>query len=166
MATLHVTVGREITFTSSPDLPADFRRAIAADNTFPNPLHEKKPKLPPTVQAYYYNPITKEVALPRSYWPQLVARAAEFGVELTAVDTREDLPPVIQRQVAVAVDEIPLGLSILQEMIGGSLPTDWPVIDIRVIVTRHSPLTTEEPARSKEQPKQEPFPWEVDGRAD
>jgi hypothetical protein len=167
MVQLHVTVGREITFISSPDLPADFRRAIARDNTFPNPLHARKPALPPAVEAYYHNPITHEVALPRGYWPQMLARAEEFGVELVAtvlMEEGEQAPAIITRYAAVSLQDLPLGLSVLHDLVAGSIPIDWSTVNLQLTITRHKPLSPDahdNPPRPPVQLEYKPFPWEA-----
>ncbi|HYF77352.1 MAG TPA: hypothetical protein VD973_09485 [Symbiobacteriaceae bacterium] len=168
MVQLHVTVGREIQFISSPDLPADFRRAIARDNTFPNPLHQKKPAFPPTVEAYYHNPITREVVLPRGYWPQMLAQAEECGVDLVAtvlMEEGEQPPAVITRYAAVSLQDLPLGLSVLHDLVAGSIPADWGVVNLQLTVTRHKPLSPEaqgDQARPPVQLEYKPFPWEAE----
>jgi|GEM_PF-5904005 len=168
MTTLLVSVGREIQFVSSDDLPAGFRRALAADNTFPNPLAGKRKAAPPTIQAFYHNPFTKEVALPRGYWPQFLTRAEEFGVQVCATEHWEDGPPaVVQRQVAVSLQELAFGMETLQELVAPAIPVDWDVIGVRVIVTRHRPLAKEaqegaERVAQSEPLVAKPFPWEAE----
>lgn len=167
MITLLVTVDREIQFISSPELPAGFRRAIASDNTYPNPLHGKRKTAPATVEAFHHNPFTKEVALPRSYWPQFVARAEEFGVQLQAVGVPEEGESpavVIHRQVAVSLQDLAYGLDTLRIMLAASIPTDWDTVTIQVRVTRHQLMSREvqdgEAARPSVKLEKLPLPWE------
>lgn len=166
MPSLLVTVGREIQFISSPDLPAAFRRIIAADNTIANPLFGKRKGAPETVQCYHHNPFTKEVILPRGYYPQLLARAEEFGVDLlvSEICNEEDqLPTVIRRQVAVQLQDLRFGLDVLHDLVAGGIPTDWDTIDLQLTVVRHRPLSPDAQEKPPKPPtviEPNPFPWE------
>ena len=166
MTVLQVTIDREIRFISSPDLPGPFRRALATDNTMANPLAGKR-GAPPTVECYYHNPFTREVALHRSYWPQFVARAAEFDVQLQVVEILDEPPaPSMERKVAVDVRDLAYGLECLRVMLSAGMPTDWEFINIQVRVTRYTPMSQE--AQDGEAPRPQvkleikPFPWEVE----
>lgn len=153
--------GGEIRFVTSTDLPAGFRRAIAADNTLDNPIQGRK-KQPPAVHAYHHNPYTKEVILPRSYWPQMLARADEYGVQLQVTEQNEDLPAAVYRRVAVSLADLAFGLDTLRVLCSGAIPADWADINIQVRITQHKRMPAD-PAAKSEPLVPKPFPWEGDG---
>lgn len=136
---LGVMLDRRIHFFTRDDLPADFRRAIAADNTMDN-LPAAKDKGPEKLQLWTHNPFSGEVTLPRSYWPQFLARAREHGVTVEARDVREGQAAPVHRAGAFNLHDLPWACDVLHRMVAAAVPGDWREVNVQVIVTPYRPL--------------------------
>ncbi|MDP2659332.1 MAG: hypothetical protein Q8R28_01200 [Dehalococcoidia bacterium] len=137
---LAVVLNSRIQFYSSSDLPADFRRQIAEENTVPNHPPAVKRGAPERVELFTHNPFTREVALPRSYWPRLLELAMRHGIDVEVRDLRRDnQKPVLSQPMAIDLEHWHWAFESLGQLLAPRLPADWRQVHIQVTVTHWEP---------------------------
>ncbi len=131
---LAVQLDSRIRFHTRPDLPVEFRRAVAEENTVANYPPAIKRGGPERVETYTHNPFTGEVTLRRTYWPRFRELAQQHGIHLDVADMREE-QAILYQPMAIRIQDWRWAFESLAELLAPRLHAEWQHVHIQVTVT-------------------------------